>query len=83
MQNKVARDFEESIADKQNPNREPELVAVDGQILVHLDFRKRNVNAIEKRNNVEEQDERNNPELQLPYRPGFDRDRRYCLFPAH
>ncbi len=75
--------LEERIADKENPNREPELVAGDGQVLVHREFRKRNVNAIEERNNVEKQDEGKNPDLQLPNRSRFDRDRRSCLFPAH
>ena len=83
MQEEIAWNLEERIADKENPNRESELVAGDGQVLVHREFRKRNVNAIEERNNVEKQDEGKNPDLQLPNRSRFDRDRRYCLFPAH
>ena len=37
--------------------------------LVHREFRKPTFNTIEKRNNVENQDEGNNPDLQLSYRP--------------
>jgi len=58
-------------------------MAVDRQVLVHREFRKRNVDAVEERNNVEKQDEGKNPDLQLPDRSGFDRDRRDCLSASH
>jgi len=51
VQQQIARDFKEKIAEKENPEDQSELLAGDRQLPVHRQRREPNVDAIEKGNN--------------------------------
>ena len=75
MQQKIAGDFKEEVAEEENTEEQSALLAGDGQLSVHRQRRKPNVDTIEKGNNEEEEDKGKNPNPQFLNRPRPYRDR--------
>ena len=65
VQQQIAGYLTDGIANKEDPSKESELLAGDGQLFVHGQRCKPNVDPIEKRHNVEQPDKGKNPDLQL------------------
>src|ERR1043165_2648271 len=57
----VARNFEQEVADEKHARRESERLAAERQLRVHLQSRVADVRAIDVRDDVENEDERNDP----------------------
>jgi len=62
----LAGNFKEEITDKENPKDQSELLASDGQLFVHRQRGKPNVDAVEEGNDVKKKNERNDPNLHFP-----------------
>jgi hypothetical protein len=61
----LAGNFKQEITDKENPKDQSELLASDGQLFVHRQRGKPNVDAVEEGNDVKKKNERNDPNLHL------------------
>ena len=55
VQQQVARNSKEQVAEKEDPGEQTELLAGDRQFLVHRQRRKTNVNPVEKANDVQQE----------------------------
>lgn len=82
MEHKVAGNLENEITKKENSSGKSELLAGDRQLSVHRQRRKSKVDAIDKGDNVEGKQEREEPDLELANRPGLD-SRAFSCFLAH
>jgi hypothetical protein len=78
VQHEIAGNFKEEITDKENPKDQSELLASDGQLFVHRQRGKPNVDAVEEGNDVKKKNERNDPNLHFPNGFRFYRDRGGC-----
>jgi len=83
VQQQIARDFEEEVAEKENPKEQSVLLAGDGQLFVHRQRRKPNVVAIEKGNDKKQEDKGKNPDPQFLNRSGFHGNRFSFYFAPH
>jgi hypothetical protein len=72
VEQQIAWDFKEEVAEKENPSDKSELLAGDGQLLVHRQGSKADVDAVEKCNDVEKPNEGKNPDFQFPNRSALD-----------
>src|SRR6266568_6211345 len=72
VQQQIAGNFKEEIAKKENPYQQSELLARDGQFLVHRQRRKTNIDPVEKGNDVEKEEKGKKSDLQFPNRALFD-----------
>ena len=61
MQQQIAGDFEEEVAEKENPKEQSVLLAGDGQLFVHRQRRKPNVDPVKKANDKKKEDKGENP----------------------
>ena len=73
VQQEIAGNFKEDIADEENPGYEPELLASDSQFLVHRQGGKRDVDPVDKGHDVKNEEKRKKPHLQLANGSGVDR----------
>jgi len=72
VQQEIARDFEKAIAKEEDSGCESELLAGDGKVLVHRQRSEPDVDAVHERDDIQEEEERKEPEPQLSDRPPFD-----------
>jgi hypothetical protein len=72
VQQQIAGDFKDEVAEKENPKDQSVLLAGDGQLFVHRQRRKPNVEAIEKGNDEKQEDKGKNPDPQFSNRSRFD-----------
>jgi hypothetical protein len=61
VQQQIAGDFEEEVAEKENPKEQSVLLAGDGQLSVHRQRRKPNVDPVKKTNDEKNEDIGENP----------------------
>jgi hypothetical protein len=73
MQQEIARNFKDDIADEENPGYEPKLPTGDSQFLVHRQGGKPNIDAVDKRDDVKNEQKGKKPDLQLVNSSGADR----------
>src|SRR6266480_7927037 len=83
MQQQIARNFKEEVAEKENPGEQTELLASDRQLLVHRQRRKRNVDSVEKADDVQQEKKGENPGPHFPNRSSLDGLRTGVYFAAH
>src|SRR6267143_3535812 len=72
VQQQIAGDFKDGVAEKENPKEQSVLLAADGQLFVHRQRRKPNVDAIEKGYDEKNEDKGKNPDPHFPDRSGLD-----------
>jgi hypothetical protein len=63
MQQEIAGNFKDDIADEENPGYEPKLLARDSQFLVHRQGGKPNIDAVDKRHDVKNEEKGKKPDL--------------------
>src|SRR5712692_8241973 len=80
MQQEIARNFKDDIADEENPGYEPKLLAGDSQFLVHRQGGKPNVDAVEKGHDVKNEEKGKKSDLQFLNGSGVDRHGRSGCF---
>ncbi len=62
MQHQIARDLKQKIAEKENTNQQSKLLAGDGQLLVHRQRGKPNIDPVEIGDDIQEKKIRQNSE---------------------
>ena len=72
MQKQIAGDFEEEIPEKEDAGQKPELLAGDGKRAVHGEGGEADVDAVQKRNHVEEEQEGDDARPHFADGPAFD-----------
>ena len=72
VQQEIAGDLEKAVTEKENPGCESELLAGHRQLLVHRQRGEPDVDAVNERDNIENEQERQESELQLSDGPPFD-----------
>ena len=83
MQQHVARNSKEQVAEKEDPGEQTELLARDRQLLVHRQRRKPNVDAVEKADDVHQEKKGDNPDPYFPNRSSLNGFRTGVYFAAH
>src|SRR5438552_11256927 len=83
VQEQIARNFKEEVAEKENAEDESKRLAADGQLLVHRQRRKADVVAIDERDNEKQEDEGENPEAYFLNGSGAGRRRERGCFNVH
>src|SRR6266852_2180966 len=83
VQQQVARNSKEQVAEKEDHVEQTELLTGDRQFLVHRQSRKPNVDAVEKANDVHQEKKGENSGPHFPNRSGLDRLRTGVYFVAH
>jgi hypothetical protein len=83
VKDEVTGDFEEEVAPEKNSCRESELLAGNGQLAVHRQRSKAQVDSVDECYDVERKQERQQPELHLPSGSGFVYGRRFACFTEH
>src|SRR5205823_6576227 len=83
VQEQIARDLKQEIAEKEDSHEQPELLARDGHLLVHRQCGKSDVDPVEIGDDVQEKKIRKNPDLYFPNRSGLDGRRKGGCFVAH
>ena len=73
MQDEVARDLEEEIAEEGNPDERPELLTRDRQVLVHRERGETDVDPVKEGDHVEQEEERNEALADLRGRLAIER----------
>ena len=89
MQHQIAGHFEQKISEKENSRGQSILLAGDSEFLVHRQRRKSDVDAIDERDDVQNEKVGNQPDLQFPDGSGFQGfrghariARQVCPFPS-
>ena len=72
VQQQIAGDFKDRVAEKENPKDQSELLACDSQLSVHRQRRKPNVDSVEKGNDEKQEDKGKNPDPHFPNGSGRD-----------
>src|SRR6266446_5259136 len=83
VQQQVARNSKEQVAEKEDPGEQTELLARDRQFLVHRQRRKPNVDPVEKADDVQQENKGDNPDPYFPNRSGLDEARSDWLSAGH
>jgi len=80
VQQQVAGNLKEEVPKKEYPGHQPKLLGRNGQLLVHRQRRKPDVDPVQKRNNVKKKNEGDNPHPHSMNNIGFvGHDRRICF----
>ena len=72
MQKQIAGDLEEEIPEEEDAGQKPELLAGDGQLLVHGEGGEADVDAVQKRDHVEDEQEGDDPRPHFADGPAFE-----------
>src|SRR5713101_10184520 len=83
VEQQVARNSKEQVAEKEDPSEQTELLAGDRQLLVHRQRRKPNVDPVEKADDVHQENKRENPHPHFPNRSGLNGFGTGVYFVAH
>src|SRR5262249_43031239 len=73
VKNQVTRYFKGKISDEENSRDDSILLAADSKVMVHRQLRKTDVEPIDHRDDVKQEQKRNQPNLHLPDGPVFNR----------
>src|SRR6266481_2274576 len=83
VQQQVARNSKEEVAEKENPGEQTELLAGDRLFLVHRQRRKPNVDPVEKADDVHQEKKGENPDSYFLNRSSLNGLRAGVYFAAH
>jgi len=72
VQQQIAGDFKDGVAEKENPKDQSELLACDSQLSVHRQCRKSNIDSVEKGNDEKQEDKGKNPDAHFLNGSGRD-----------